>query len=169
MEHIIKTVKAGNIAPYNELSIIFSDLQKASEKIMHPNTAKLFSALAGSFEKQALKHAASTERGQTPGSIKDAIEQDLQKYIPAAESSAGRVRDRGALRATTWGKKVTAIQKSVVSRLENVGEELLKEGEAVFVCEACGFISLSKEPPEICPICKAPAGRFSRAKAEGGL
>jgi len=36
------------------------------------------------------------------------------------------------------------------------------DDSSLFVCEACGFIFLGKAAPEICPVCKAPAKRFSK-------
>lgn len=31
----------------------------------------------------------------------------------------------------------------------------------VFVCEACGFIYVGEEAPEICPVCKVPRTRIN--------
>ena len=35
-----------------------------------------------------------------------------------------------------------------------------------FLCAVCGYIHEGNEPPEQCPICKAPASKFSELKEE---
>ena len=71
--------------------------------------------------------------------------------------------ERGALRAATWGQKVTTSQRALIDRYLSKGQELL-DGKKLFVCEACGFIFLGDSPPPICPTCKAPQSRFSVVK-----
>jgi rubrerythrin len=39
---------------------------------------------------------------------------------------------------------------------------------AKFVCNVCGYVHEGDAPPEKCPICKAPASKFTK-QAEGGL
>ncbi|MBQ7222675.1 MAG: NADH peroxidase [Bacteroidales bacterium] len=36
-------------------------------------------------------------------------------------------------------------------------------------CTVCGYIHEGPEPPEKCPLCKAPAEKFEELKDEGGL
>ena len=36
-----------------------------------------------------------------------------------------------------------------------------------FICAVCGYIHEGTEAPEKCPICKAPASKFSELKEEG--
>jgi rubrerythrin len=87
------------------------------------------------------------------------IADDIAKKYAAVENEATLVKDRGALRCVTWGKKVTAIHKSLLARFETQGDALL-DGNQVYVCEACGFIAVASDVPQLCPICKAPASRF---------
>lgn len=37
-----------------------------------------------------------------------------------------------------------------------------------FICAVCGYIYEGTEAPERCPICKAPASKFTELKEEGG-
>jgi rubrerythrin len=38
-----------------------------------------------------------------------------------------------------------------------------------FVCTVCGYVHEGNEPPEKCPICKAPAAKFTEQDATKGL
>ena len=35
-----------------------------------------------------------------------------------------------------------------------------------WICSICGFVHEGDQPPEFCPVCKAPANKFSRMVAE---
>ena len=35
-----------------------------------------------------------------------------------------------------------------------------------YICTVCGYIHEGDEPPEICPICKAPRSKFKEMKGE---
>jgi len=36
-----------------------------------------------------------------------------------------------------------------------------------FVCPVCGYVHEGNEPPEACPVCKAPGSKFTEMKEEG--
>jgi hypothetical protein len=137
------------------LAAICTNLSKACDKQVRPTEAGLFDKLAAYFS-------------QSAGVVGPVSFDDLGTYIAsdtesgyvAVEGRAQQVGDRGALRCVTWGKKVTAIHKSILARYAKQGDALL-EGSNLYVCEACGFIAIAKEVPDLCPICKAPASRFS--------
>ena len=38
-----------------------------------------------------------------------------------------------------------------------------------FICAVCGYIYEGESAPEKCPICKAPASKFSELKDEGEM
>lgn len=61
------------------------------------------------------------------------------------------------------GEKVTWTQKALLDRYAARSEDLLV-GKDFYLCEACGFIFLGTEMPEVCPVCKAPRSRFSFVK-----
>ena len=37
---------------------------------------------------------------------------------------------------------------------------------AKYVCTVCGYVYEGEEPPESCPVCKAPAEKFERQEGE---
>ena len=143
----------------NELKAIppiLTNLAKAAEKQLNQDRSEEFLALAMSFYK-------TTELPANLVSIEESLQEKLQNEYPAIQEKAAAEGDRGILRAYTWGKKVTSIQKSLIHRYSQTGEALL-EDQNVYICEACGFISLGEKTPDICPICKAPKKRFSQVK-----
>lgn len=141
------------------------------------SSAMLLSAqlanLARGCEKQYLHEAAawlnqlSTFYGdQAPAhgdldSLQGHLQGDLDTAYPAAFATAKELGDRGALRALTWGEKVSRMQASLIKRLADKGEAQF-EGDNIFVCEACGFIYLGEAAPDICPVCKVPAFKFTQ-------
>jgi len=135
---------------------VLSNLAKAAEKQHRDDEAADFGILADRFRPTSPPEGGLAE-------LRDRLEEDLDSEYPAIRSAAETHGDRGALRAVTWGEKVTKIQKSLVDRYLAKGEALM-EGKDLFLCEACGFIYLGDAAPDICPVCKAPASRFSRVK-----
>ena len=60
------------------------------------------------------------------------------------------------------------VDDDAAQRRVNLIGRWLKEGDAafegsdLFVCDACGFIFVGAEAPEICPVCKVPRFKFNR-------
>ena len=138
------------------LSAVFSNLSKAAEKQRLPDASALFSQLADHYRQDG-------DGGRDLGYLAEQFAGDIGAEYPELRKAAAEAAHRGVLRAVTWGEKVTKTQKALVDRYASKGEELLA-GADLFICEACGFIFLGTEPPEICPVCKAPALRFSLVK-----
>jgi rubrerythrin len=136
------------------LAAICSNLAKACEKQLKNEESVLFSQLSR-YHMGRIAHLESKDFSDLSPMIAD----DIAKKYAAVENEATLVKDRGALRCVTWGKKVTAIHKSLLARFETQGDALL-DGNQVYVCEACGFIAVASDVPQLCPICKAPASRF---------
>lgn len=135
------------------LPVIFSNLQKAAEKQQDADAAERFGFLSSKYDK-------GTTHVKDYSSLKQLVAEDLSGY-GEVQTAAELSGDRGVQRALRWGQKVTAIQKSLIDRYSSKGEALL-EGKNLYVCEACGFIFLGDAVPAICPVCKAPASRFSK-------
>ena len=97
--------------------------------------------------------------------VRSSTRKRMQNYsgrlhlYPAAKKVAGDDKDRGALRACTWGEKVERIIQAVIAEYENKGESMLDDAE-IWVCSICGFVYIGKTPPSICPICKVPDWKF---------
>jgi rubrerythrin len=146
------------------VSPILSNLAKACEKQYKPREAELFAILADYFD--SVDIVDSGDKAHLPifkdfSELSKAIGANESSYLESIRQAAIESNDRGALRMATWGSKANAIRKSAVDRYEKKGEALLEDA-SIFVCEACGFIFLGKEAPEICPVCKAPAIKFSK-------
>jgi len=138
------------------MAAICSNLAKACQKQMRSEESQLFAALETYFSSKR-----ETDKTATLPALETLFREDLDTLIVQCEELATEACDRGTLRALTWGKKVTAIHKSLLSRHAKQQEGLLA-GSNLYVCEACGYIAVAAATPEMCPICKAPASRFSR-------
>lgn len=136
----------------NGLSAVFSNLAKAAEKQQLHEVSALFG--------QVGEHYAVDPKTGSLESLRDLVAEDVDSHYPAINQAATALGDRGVMRALKWGEKVARVQRGVIDRYISKGEELLAD-QQLFVCEACGFILLGAEPPEICPVCKAPSSRFS--------
>lgn len=135
---------------FKELSALCSNLSKGCEKQYRNEEADLFRQLAEYYDSKS--PAASEAQISDLAAL---IEADLSSGYENANRRAAAVSDRGALRALTWGEKVTRILSSLLSRYEKQGETLLANTN-VYVCEICGFVYIGDEAPEICPVCKVP-------------
>jgi rubrerythrin len=141
-------------------SPILSNLAKACEKQYRAREAELFRKLADYFDQEPVSKPGDKLATSFSGLISD-LNADEATFLEPIRNAAAAVADRGALRMATWGGKVNAIQKSAADRYEKKGDELL-EGKSVFVCEACGFLFIGEQAPELCPVCKVQAFRFSK-------
>ena len=140
----------------NALSAVLSNLSKAAEK------QQLFEA-AVNLSKLSTLFPEPGPRNADIGALRTEIARDAERDYPALHAAGSEANDRGVLRAVKWGEKVTTAQRALIDRYTAKGDALL-DGKQLLVCEACGFIFVGDEPPEICPVCKAPSARFSTVK-----
>ena len=144
-----------------ELAALFSNLARGCEKQYKLPEAQLFGEIAGYFE--------SVTPDADPASLQDLADlilKNLNEDYPAVEAAAAAAGDRGALRACTWGTKVTRMQQAIVSRYLREGEEFLAHTN-IWVCTVCGFLYVGPTPPAQCPVCKVPDWKFE--KITGGV
>ena len=142
-----------------QLSAVCSNLSKACEKQTLAEQSALFSQLSEYY-----KSISKQEEGREFQDIVSLVLKDLEAY-PKAADAAREDSDRGALRASVWGEKVTKLLKSLLARYEKQKDALL-ENTSVYVCEICGFIFVGDVPPEICPICKVPSFKLTKIERE---
>ena len=95
------------------LSVLFSNLSKACTKQLRLEEAELFNKLSLYFENKM-----STLKENVISDIGALIKADLDLKYGNAMNVAKMEKDRGALRALTWGEKATRIQNSVLTRYE---------------------------------------------------
>ena len=143
-----------------ELAALCSNLAKGCEKQYRAEEAELFSKLAAYYESRIPK-----EDPMDFSALLALIEQELNSDYPTAKDAAAAHKDRGSLRALTWGEKVTRILASLLGKYEIMGDAML-EATNVYVCEICGFVYIGNEPPEICPVCKVPSLKISMIAKE---
>ena len=133
-----------------ELSAVFSNLAKGSEKQYDPETSELYQQLSSYFKDK------STSPG--PGdfeSLNTLLQKDLSSGFSRANEIAGKNHDRGALRALKWAEQVSKIINSHLRKVLSGSADFL-ENKNVYVCEICGFVFVGDNKPDICPVCKVP-------------
>ena len=138
-----------------EVSAVCSNLARGCEKQYLAREAELFRQLADFYADRA----APARQGDF-AALQNLIERDLASGFPAARAAGEAHLDRGALRAVTWGEKVTNLLSSLIARYERE-PEVIKHTN-VFVCEICGFVYVGLNPPEVCPVCKVPGLKIAQ-------
>lgn len=139
-----------------ELSALCSNLARGCEKQYLSEESALFTVLADYFrEKTPMEEPGSMEY------LADLVKNDLENGIPHA--NAVSKEDRGALRALTWGEKVSKIVNSLIQKYEKEGDSLLDHTN-VYVCDVCGFVYIGDTPPALCPVCKVPSWKLTKVE-----
>ena len=141
---------------FEELSVLCSNLSKGCEKQYLTEEAELFNQLADYY----IRKSTPASDSQISDLIA-LIEKDLSSAYNNSNQIASGASDRGALRALTWGEKVTRILSSLLGRYEKQKDSLL-ENTNIYVCDICGFVYIGEEAPEICPVCKVPSLKIAQ-------
>ena len=164
MMNLFEKVLEDSQDPDDVLSLAFSNFAQASQKQKQPTLHKLFSLLSASFEIQGRNRIQASigqsEEKELLEGFQKSLQADLDTHLAAGFDRAAELGNRAVLRALTWAKKVQAIQGNLIKRRLQLGDGMVKENERIQVCQACGFIMVKDSPPDICPVCKAPAKRF---------
>lgn len=143
-----------------QLAAVCTNLARGCEKQYLTEEASLYRQLGEYFSENAdVVKDASVEK------CLEQLEGNITEDYPEAKKVAENVSDRGALRAITWGEKVTRMLNSLLKRY-NAGEAVLNEHDEVWVCTACGFVYIGETPPELCPVCKVPSWKFEKIEGE---
>ncbi|MEG0995059.1 MAG: rubredoxin [Bacilli bacterium] len=143
---------------YKELSTICSNLAKGCEKQYLEEESKLFNELVNYFNKKEI-----LDNNSNYDDLITKINNNLEKEYPTIKNICNKNKDRGTLRAITWGEKTTLILKSLIERYQNEGSKFL-ENTGVYVCDICGFIYIGNDVVSICPICKVPSLKILQIK-----
>lgn len=140
-----------------QLAALCSNLARGCEKQYKPEEAGLFRELAEHF-------TAMTPAVEDASVLKLAedLKRDIDGYA-GVRAAADAAADRGAARVCVWGEKVTRMLSSLISQYLREGEAMLA-GKNVWVCTTCGFVYISDEAPEACPVCKVPAWKFEKVE-----
>ena len=132
-----------------EISLICSNLAKASEKQYLDEESNLFRELS--------KHYESLENNKS-GSLDDVIDmvdEDINSFSRAMDVFT-KCDDRGAKRVVNWASKSTNIMKAVIDTYKEKGIDYIKNTK-IWVCDICGFVYIGDNPPKVCPVCRVPS------------
>ena len=132
-----------------EISLICSNLAKASEKQYLEEEKDLFRELS--------RHYEELESAKT-GSLDDVINMvnsDINSFSKAMEVFS-KYDDRGAKRVVNWASKSTNIMKVIIDTYKEKGIDYIKNNK-IWVCDICGFIYVGDNPPKVCPVCRVPS------------
>lgn len=146
-------------AQHKQKAIVASNLARGADKQHREEMSDLFTRIADYFEGQSVPEGDSN-------TALELLKQDLDGDYAGAFAAAREAGDRGALRALTWGEKVSRIQSTLITRYLKEGDAAF-EGSNLYVCEACGFIFAGDQAPDICPVCKVPSFKFHQIERGG--
>ena len=141
-----------------ELSAVCSNLARGCEKQYKQEESELFTVLAKYFAS-----VVPADENARTAEISKLIQSDIDSGYPDINLTAGKSNDRGALRVSAWGEKVTRILNTLLNKYEQEGESFLADTE-IWVCSVCGFIYTGDNPPELCPVCKVPSWKFEKVE-----
>lgn len=140
------------------LAAICSNLAKGCNKQYLEKEEDLFNQLSIVFEQKS-----PDEECESFNEIFEKIDNDINTLYPSAQKISDEEHDRGSGRALLWSLKVSRLIKSILTRYEKQGNELLADTK-IYVCSICGFIHIGDERPEICPVCKVPGFKFEEIR-----
>lgn len=143
-----------------QISALFSNLARGSEKQYKQEEAKLFTELADYF-----RSITPNPEDSSIEYLSELLKKDIEDY-PSVRAAADKASDRGAARVCVWGEKVTRMLSSILDRYLKEGNSMF-EGKEIWICTVCGFIYIGETPPELCPVCKVESWKFK--KSEGRI
>lgn len=124
--------------------------------------AKLFHAIAKSEDTQALRllRQLRGQTGRNKQNCRTAFTEEIPGFIAQYEeamATAEKAGERGMQSVFRQSAKVHRIHLSLKKKLDKDSSK----DSPYHVCTFCGFI-IEKQAPDKCPICTAPAIRFTR-------
>ena len=132
-----------------EISLICSNLAKASEKQYLEEEKDLFRELSKYYEELESDKTGSLD------DVIDMVNSDINDYSKAMEVFS-KYDDRGAKRVVNWASKSTNIMKVIIDTYKEKGIDYIKNTK-IWVCDICGFIYVGDNPPKVCPVCRVPS------------
>ena len=132
-----------------EISLICSNLAKASEKQYLEEEKDLFRELSKYYEELESAKTGSLD------DVIDMVNSDINSFSKAMEVFS-KYDDRGAKRVVNWASKSTNIMKVVMDTYKEKGIDYIKNTK-IWVCDICGFVYIGDNPPKVCPVCRVPS------------
>jgi rubrerythrin len=138
---------------------------RAAEKEGHPQIARLFRAAADAETIHALAHLTNMGGvGSTLENLKAAVAGETYEYTEMYPPMVEQARKEGHKGKVMLGFANEA--EKVHARLFREALEAMQAGKDlstmdVYLCPVCGDLEFGP-PPERCPICGAPQGRYQK-------
>lgn len=107
----------------------------------------------------------------TTDNLKAAAEGENYEWTDMYAEMARVAREEGFDEIADTMDGVAAVEKLHEERyrklLKNIEDKVVfsRDGDSIWQCRNCGHISIGKEAPEVCPVCKHPQAYFE-LKAE---
>jgi rubrerythrin len=125
--------------------------------------ARLFRAAAAAETVHAHNHLKVLKGiKSTEENLKEAIEGEVEEFkemYPGFIKSAEEEENKAAVWTFDVANQVEEIHAGLYENaLENLGKNV---EVSYYVCNFCGN-TVEKEPPELCPVCGAPASEFKK-------
>jgi rubrerythrin len=136
-----------------------------AEKAGFPGIARLFRAIAFAERVHAGNHLRALGGiNKTPQNLDAAIggeTYEVDEMYPAFNEVAKLQHENQAERSIVWALEAEKIHAEMYRNAKKSAEknEDIKD-RPVYICEVCGHTTF--DPPDRCPICKAPKEKFKR-------
>lgn len=135
-----------------------------AERDGYPQAAKLFRAAAEAEAVHAANHLKALKSIKTTKeNLREAIAGETHEFkdmYPEMIAAAQAEGDKEAERSFNYANAVEEYHARLYHAMLE-GLESRKESFPYFVCPVCGM-TVEREPPEICPVCKAKGSLFKR-------
>jgi rubrerythrin len=166
MEKTSETNLQAAFAGESQAHMKYLNFADKAEKEGLPNVARVFQAASFSEQIHASNHLRTLEGIQgTIANLDGAlggetfeIEHMYPDYMAVAEKQ-GEKKALRSMNAALEAEKVHAKLYSAAKQSVAAGKDVATVD--IWVCTACGFM-MEGEPPEACPVCKAPKAKFRK-------
>jgi rubrerythrin len=166
MEKTTETNLQAAFAGESQAHMKYLNFADKAEKEGLPNVARVFQAASFSEQIHASNHLRTLEGIQgTIANLDGAfggetfeIEHMYPDYMAVAEKQ-GEKKALRSMNAALEAEKVHAKLYSAAKQSVAAGKDVATVD--IWVCTACGF-TMEGEPPEACPVCKAPKSKFRK-------
>ncbi len=136
-----------------------------AQKEGYAQIARLFRAAAEAETVHARNHLEVAGIGTTKGNLETAVKgenYEFSKMYPSFIEQAKAENNKRAEISFTHANAVEKIHHDLYQEaLKSLEEGQRLKNEPYFVCQVCGN-TVAGRPPEACPICGAPHGKFKK-------
>jgi len=166
MEKTTETNLQAAFAGESQAHMKYLNFADKAEKEGLPNVARLFQAASFAEQIHASNHLRALEGIQgTVANLEGAfggetfeIEHMYPDYMAVAEKQ-GEKKALRSMSAALEAEKVHAKLYGAAKQSVAAGKDVVAVD--IWVCTSCGF-TMEGEPPEACPVCKAPKSKFRK-------